>query len=116
MSTIPRDKSPKSERTAATAMASPWWYAFGNTIQAFPREIVPSPPDFMNCDGRYGEGLKIKDCKWAVAEMPRAREGAQVEWGVNHQSARYTLPLTLNGKEEGKPWPSCPLSIGCSAD
>ena len=43
-----------------------------------------------------------KDCKLAVAAMPAAREGAEVEWAVNHQAAQYTLPMTLNGDRKGK--------------
>ena len=56
----------------------------------------------MNCDSRYGEKLVTKDCKLAVAAMPAAREGAEVEWAVNHQAAQYTLPMTLNGDRKGK--------------
>lgn len=79
----------------------PSWFTFGNTILAFPRGITPMAPDFMNCDARYGADLKTKDCKWAVASMPRAREGAEAEWAVNHQGAQYTLPMTLKGEKKG---------------
>ncbi|CAF9904569.1 MAG: hypothetical protein HETSPECPRED_004722 [Heterodermia speciosa] len=36
--------------------------------------------------------------------MPAAREGAEVEWAVNHQTAQYTLPMTLNGDRKGEGW------------
>ena len=84
------------------SLSWPSWFTYGNTILAFPRGITPDPPDFMNCDSRYGEKLVTKDCKLAVAAMPAAREGAEVEWAVNHQAAQYTLPMTLNGDRKGK--------------
>ena len=86
------------------SLSWPSWFTYGNTILAFPRAIIPNQPDFMVCDSRYGEKLVTKHCKLAVAAMPAAREGAEVEWAVNHQTAQYTLPMTLNGDRKGEGW------------
>ena len=85
------------------SLSWPSWFTYGNTILAFPRPIAPSAPDFLNCDVRYGRDLDKKDCKLAVAAMPRLSEGTEVEWAVNHQAAQYTLPMTIvSGEKKGK--------------
>ena len=67
----------------------------GHALIQFPQPIVPLAPDFMNCDRRYGESLRAKDCKLAVTTMPNSREGVEVDWHVNNQGREYNLPVTF---------------------
>lgn len=69
----------------------------GHSLVSFPAPIAPLAPDFMNCDARYGQHIKVRDCKLATIPMPRSREGAEVEWAVNHQgqNSQYNLPVTF---------------------
>ena len=82
------------------SLSWPSWFTFGNTILAYPLPIVPLAPDFMNCDARYAQGLQPRDCKFAVAAMPAAREGVEAEWAVNHRAAQYSLPLTIYNQND----------------
>ena len=69
----------------------------GHALVSFPAPIVPLAPDFINCDARYGQFLKMKDCRLATVPMPRSREGAEVDWAVNHQGRdhQFNLPVTF---------------------
>lgn len=72
-----------------------YWFRFGDTLLAYPQSITPLSPDYAKCDTRYGQFLDKKECKIAVAELPKAREGAEVEWAVNHMTQTYNLPLVI---------------------
>jgi len=72
-----------------------YWFRFGDRLLAFPRPIAPQSPDYMKCDPRYGQFIDKKECRLAVAQLPKAREGAEVEWAVNHMTRTYNLPLVI---------------------
>lgn len=73
----------------------------GHSLVSFPAPIVPLAPDFINCDARYGQFLKTKDCRLATIAMPRSREGEEVDWAVNHigRDHHFNLPLTFRHGE-----------------
>lgn len=65
------------------------------TLQAYPRLIEPTTPDFARCVPEFGRELAKRDCKEAVKNMPWARQSAEVEWAVNFHAQEYHLPMSI---------------------